>query len=355
MKKKLFATLIVVVILLSLVACSGSSGQSSAASSAAPTAPVQSATTSTDSSSTSKTIDWPKKSITILCPWAAGGGSDLAIRTLVPYLESELGTTITVENKTGANGWIAWTELYKANPDGYTIAQMNVPTFSVGYLDRVNKREHISLDDFIPLCNQISDWGCLVVKHGDTRFSNVKEFIAYAQANEMLAGDSGMGSQKHMVAEMLNDQLKTKFTPVHQAGWSETYAAILGGHIDVGWGSIGECLQGYTDGEVDVLAIFASKRSSLLPDVPTFAESGFPEILSPSDRGYVAPAGIDEKILEIYDKAFEKAIRNSEFITAMEKLGQSVNYIDRIEFTKYCQNNEKTLKDYAELMGWDMG
>ena len=73
--------------------------------------------------------EWtPKNNITMIVPWSAGGGADIAVRPLVPYLEDDLGVRITVVNATGANGWIAWNQLLKARPDGYTIAQMNILT-----------------------------------------------------------------------------------------------------------------------------------------------------------------------------------------------------------------------------------
>ena len=103
--------------------------------------------------------EWqPNRSVTMLVPWSAGGGSDLAVRTLVPYLEDDLGVSITVVNSTGANGWIAWNELLKADPDGYTIAQMNIPTVYSGYLDPQQNRSE-NLDSFALVANEISDWG----------------------------------------------------------------------------------------------------------------------------------------------------------------------------------------------------
>ena len=334
MKKKILALIFALVMILSLSACGEQqSGEQSQGSEEG----------------------WPKKSITILCPWSAGGGSDLAIRSLVPYLEKELNTSITVENVTGANGWIAWTQLLDSNPDGYTIAQLNIPAFYSGYLDRAQGREDVTLDSFTPLCNEISDWGCLVVKHGDNRFSNAQEFVAYAKEHEMIAGDSGAGSQKHLLCEMINDQQGLKLTALHQSGWSDTYAALLGGHIDVGWGSVGECLQGYQDGEVDVLCVFAPERSALLPDVPTFTECGFDELLSPADRGFVAPAGVSEDILAIYDTAFEKAISDPNFIADMKALGQEVNFMGRTAYTEYCRENEAIMLEYARIMDWDVG
>jgi hypothetical protein len=140
-------------------------------------------------------LNWPTKSITMLVPWSAGGGSDLCVRTLMPFVEKELGVRITVVNQTGANGWIAWTELAKSKPDGYTMSQLNIPAFYSGYLDPQQKRKE-NLDSFLPIANQISDWGTMVIKKGDPRFSSAKELIEYAKENELLAGDAGTGMEE---------------------------------------------------------------------------------------------------------------------------------------------------------------
>ncbi len=307
----------------------------------------------TSGSSTSADKWKPSRSVTVLVPWSAGGGSDLAVRTLVPYLEDDLGVSITVVNSTGANGWIAWNELLKADPDGYTIAQMNIPTVYSGYLDPQQNRNE-NLDSFALVANEISDWGCLVVKAGDTRFSDAKSFIEYGMSNELLAGDNGVGTNKHLLTENLKSQFKgLQLTSVHQAGWSDTYAALLGGHIDVGWGSIGETLQGYQDGEVDILCVFATERSSLLPDVPTFNEemSGY-DVTSPSDRGFALPAGVDQAVYDRWVKAMDNCINNPEFIQKMADLGQAVNYLGGDDYTAYAKEQEGQMAKFSEILGW---
>lgn len=298
--------------------------------------------------------EWkPARTITMLVPWSAGGGSDLAVRTLVPYLEKDLGVSITVVNSTGANGWIAWNELLKSDPDGYTIAQMNIPTVYSGYLDPQQERKE-NLESFALVANEISDWGCLVVKAGDERFPDVKSFIEYGKNNELLAGDNGVGTNKHLVAENLKSQVEgLKLTSVHQAGWSDTYAALLGGHVDAGWGSIGEVIQGYQDKEVEILCVFATERSSLIPDVPTFNElmSGY-NVLSPSDRGFALPAGVEQAVYDRWVKAMDSCINNPEFVQKISELGQSVNYLGGEEYTAYAKEQEIEMEAFSELLGW---
>lgn len=296
---------------------------------------------------------WPSRAITMLVPWSAGGGSDLAVRTLIPYLEEDLGVTITVLNQTGANGWIAWNDLLRADADGYTIAQMNIPTVYSGYLDPQQNRKE-NLDSFLLVANEISDWGCMVVKAGDQRFTDTKSLIEYGKSNELLAGDAGVGTNKHLLTENLISKIDgLRLTPVHQSGWSDNYAALLGGHIDVAWGSIGETLQAYQDGEVEILCVFADERSSLLPDVPTFQEL-MPEfnITSPSDRGFALSAGVDEAIYERWQQAMNTAINNPEFVQKMSELGQAVNFMDGKDYTDYAIRQEAVMKEFSEILGW---
>ena len=302
----------------------------------------------------SASAEWtPKNNITMIVPWSAGGGADIAVRTLVPYLEEDLGVRITVVNATGANGWIAWNQLLKARPDGYTIAQMNIPTVYSGYLDPQQRRK-VTLDSFSLVANEVSDSGCLIVKKGDARFPDVKAFVEYAKNNKVIAGDNGVGTNKHLVAVSLNSKIEgLKLVYLHQKGWSDTYSAILGGHVDCGWGSIGESITAYKDGEIDILCVFAPKRSNLLPDVPTFNEL-MPEynITSPSDRGFALPGGVSQEVYDRWLKAMEKGINNPEFIEKMARLGQAVNYMGGEDYIKYAKEQEEIMKGFSEVLGW---
>ena len=294
---------------------------------------------------------FPSHGIKMICPWKAGGAADIAIRNLTPYLEKDLGVKITVVNTTGANGWIAWGELLKAPADGYTIAQMNVPSV-YSYLDpKQNRKEN--LDSFIFLANEISDWGCLVVNGKDDRFKDLQSFVEYGKANELLSGDAGLGSNQHLVAIDMERKLGLKIKHVHQAGWADVHSSLLGRHLDVGWGSIGNILQAYKSGELKVLCVFADKRSSLLPNVPTFNElMKDKSILSPSDRGFALKAGTDKAIVDRWNQAMNKCINNPEFVKKMESLGQPVNYMDMAKFTSYAKEQEASMKSVMDVLGW---
>lgn len=344
--KKLLSLALSLAMALSLASCAGPSTSSST--------PAGSGTDQSAGDAAQTSTDFPTRNINILCPWSAGGGSDMSIRLLVPYLEEELGVSVTVVNRTGANGWIAWNELLQSDPDGYTIAQLNIPTLYSGYLDPQQNRD-TTLDDFQVLCNQISDWGTMVVRKGDERFSTAEELLEYAKSNELIVADNGVGTNKHILTvELMENIPELQLVPMHQSGWSDSYASLLGGHIDVGWGSVGEVLSAYEAGEVDILCVFAPERSEFMPDVPTFNELNLGcEILSPSDRGFVLPAGVDEEVYNILLEAFSNAIQNPEHIAASNEMGLEVNYIGGEEYVEYVKENEQSVRDLAGAMGWE--
>lgn len=296
--------------------------------------------------------EWPTKPITMIVPWAAGGGSDLVVRALMPYVEKELGTSVVVVNKPGVGGWLGWGELAKAAPDGYTMAQVVVPAVYSGYLDPQQARNE-NLDSFTFIANQSTSWATLTVRKDDPRFATLEEFVEYAKSNEVIAADSGKGSNKHMLAETLKNTIDgIQLSIIHQGGWSESYAALLGGHIDLTWATVDEARQGYEDGEIDILCVFAPERSPILPDVRTFNECGMGEILSPSARGYMMPAGVDPSIIEKVSKAFEVSINNPEHIAQLEELSMTADYIGGEDYLQYVKDNEEIVIGLSEAMGW---
>ncbi len=295
--------------------------------------------------------NYPNKPITMLVGFSAGGSSDLGVRLLIPYLEKELGTSVSVINKTGANGWVAWTELSKAKPDGYTIGLVNVHGFYSGYLDKRQKRKE-NINSFQFIANHVTDWGMLVVKKG--AFKDMKDFMDQAKTRELTVGDVGLGGNKHRQ----NEDLKRKnssvqITPVHMKGWTDNYAGIIGGHIDAASATGADVVAQLPEGEVEVLCVFAPKRLDFLPDVPTCEELGFGAVYGPSSRGFFMPKGASAEVLTTLQTAFKKAINNPEHAEKMAKLGVMIDYKEGEDFVQYVRDEEKVVNSFAGLMGWD--
>ncbi|GAB7387021.1 tripartite tricarboxylate transporter substrate binding protein [Bacillaceae bacterium] len=343
-------TIATLLLLVGLTACGGSQESSAPASNGGEAAQTSESNAGNSSSAQSgEGSDYPNKPITLIVAYAAGGGTDVGARILVPYLEKELGVPVNVVNKPGGGGWIGWNELANAEPDGYTIGYINTPNFMTGYLDPQYKREH-NLESFIPIANHVTDPGVIAIRNDEKRFSNIQELIEYAKQNELTTTSTGVGSDDHLAALKLNDKFGTKLKPVHNGGAAESRTAVLGGHVDLLFANAGEVFQMHKDGEVKIIAVMAEERSPFLPDVPTMKESGF-DVVSGSARGIAAPKGVDPEKIEILRAALEKGIKNEEQGKKMAGMGLQVDYKEGEEYKNMLVQDEKGVIELRHLLG----
>lgn len=294
--------------------------------------------------------DFPNKPITIIVGYAAGGGTDLGARVLVPLLEKELGVPVVVENKPGASAWIAYSEVLKAKPDGYTLGYFNTPSFVFGELNPANKRPSYESFDFI--ANHVIDPAVIAIRVDDKRFATAKDFVEYAKTNTVTATTNGVGSSNHIAIMTMNDKLGTKIKPVHFGGTGEALTAVMGGHVDVLICKVGEILEPVKDGTFKVLAVATKERAKQLPDVPTFKEATGSEVINYTTRGIGAPKGLDPQVMAKLQAAVEKAMKNPEHIQRMEKMGLVVDGRKGEEYKKLIAEEEKALAAVAHLLGW---
>jgi tripartite-type tricarboxylate transporter receptor subunit TctC len=342
MMKKFLSLSLAVVLSLTLSACGGGTQASS---------PGQTPASSGETKTEANKEKYPNKPINLIIAYAAGGGTDVGARILMPYVEKELGVPINIINRPGGGGWIGWSELASAKPDGYTIGYINTPNFMTGYLDPKQKREH-NLESFAPIANHITDPGAIAIRVDEKRFTNIKELIEYAKKNELTATSTGVGSDDHYAALKLNKKFGTKFIPVHNKGSAESQTAVMGGHVDVLFANVGELFTLHNNKEIKIIAVMSKERSPFLPDVPTLKESGFDGVISGSARGIAAPKGVDPEKLEILRAALEKGIKNEEQIKKQGESGLQVDYIDKEEYLQLLKNDEKGVLELRDLLGW---
>jgi tripartite-type tricarboxylate transporter receptor subunit TctC len=297
--------------------------------------------------------DWPEKGkpVILMCPFGAGGGFDINLRMIAPFLEKHLGTTVTVQNITGANGWVCWNQVIKAKPDGYILAGANYPTQIAGYLDPAANIPY-TFRDFTILSNYVRDVNILVCRVDETRFRTAAEMVNYAKEHELTVFNGGRGSDDHVVTMQMNKELGTKFRPVHLGMTAEGTANMLGGHIDGLVCNISDVIQRHRDGDLKIVAQFSRQRTSFLPDVPTFEEAGFPGIYGDTSRGLVAPPNMDPVLKEKILKVLKDVMEDPEHKAAAEKAGI---FIDSTtmgpDFEKQIAEVEKKIIDLKEELG----
>ncbi|RDU38125.1 tripartite tricarboxylate transporter substrate binding protein [Neobacillus piezotolerans] len=307
-------------------------------------------TAKSDEKEKKKESTFPEKPITLIVSFAAGGGTDLGARILAPYLEDELGVPVVVENKPGGGGWIGYADLIKAKPDGYTIGYLNTPGLITGYLNPTTQRQQ-NLDDFEYIASHVLDAGVIAVKADDNRFNTIEDLIEFAKKNNVTATTNGVASGNHIASLQLNDQIGTKFKPVHFDGTAESFTAVLGGHVDVLVAKVGEVVEPVQEGQMKVLAVMMEERVAQFPDVPTLKET-VGDVVNYSSRGIGAPKGLDPEVLKTLQEAFEKAINNQEHIAKMEELGLNVDLLIGEDYKNMLQEEEKVVSDLKSVLGW---
>ena len=295
---------------------------------------------------------FPKDPISVIVAFAPGGGTDIGARLLVPLVEKELGVPVTVVNKAGGGGWVGWSEVLNGKTDGYTVAYINTPGLMAGYLNPSTKNTK-GLKDFDFIANHVIDYSIIAIRPDETRFKNVKELIEYAKTHDVTGGSTGVANDEHLLMLRMNKLLGTKLIPVHTKGAGEIKSSVLGGHIDLYVGNVGDLVIEHKEKTMKIIAVAAPERSKMVPDVPTFEESGYKGLYAWASRGLAVKKGLAPERLEKITAAFGKAMNSPEHIKRMEEMGLEVKFIKGQDYAKFVKDDEEQVRSVFDLLGWD--
>lgn len=293
--------------------------------------------------------DYPERAVQMIIGYSAGGGTDIAARTLVPYIEKELGTDITVINRPGAGGEVGFTALANAEPDGYTIGFINTPNVLTIPIERDTRYE---LSDFQPVASVVDDPDGFNVGP-DSEFASLEDLVAYAKEHpgEITYGTTGVGSDDHLAALALERLAGIEMTHVPFPGAADVRQALMGGHIEMGIFNIGEAAADVKAGRIKMLAQAASQRSKELPDVPTTAEAGY-ELTIGSNRGIAMPAGVPDAIVQKLSSAIEAAMNNEDFQKAAAQQSLPLDYQDPATYQQTLQDLQARFQALWDESPW---
>ena len=291
---------------------------------------------------------YPERGVTLIVPYGAGGGTDITARLLAKDLEPILGKPVTVENRAGGGGWVGWGALAAAKPDGYTIGDLNVPSFYAGYLDRQYNRKE-TLESFTPLMNHVTDFNIWAVK-ADSPFKTVKDVIEAAKKtpNQITITGFGAGGDDHIAVLATEAETGAKFVIVHHRSTAEGKTQVLGGHVQVLAANISEVAQEVKSGQLRMLGVMAPARSPFLPDAPTFKEQGLNQIWSVT-RGIAGPAGLPNDVQAKLVSSLERVLNSKDHQQKAEQLSLEPRIMKGDEYRKFLKDNEVATK---KLMGW---
>jgi tripartite-type tricarboxylate transporter receptor subunit TctC len=263
------------------------------------------------SSPVAQSQSFPTQPIRIVVPLAPGGPIDLLTRALAENMSASLKQPVVVENKPGAAGNIGAEFVAKAAPDGHTLLAALGTTLSVN--PHVYPTMSIDmLKDLKPIVNMASTSQMLVV-HPSVPVNSLAEFIALAKKEPMSYAHAGHGSPGHLAMEYF--RLKTGLpvmTPVPYRGNAPLVTDLLGGQVKVGFVATAGVIQHVRSGRLKGFAVSSKERSSLAPDLPTIAESGYPDFNFVTFFILLAPSGVPDATLELLERDARQALMNDE-------------------------------------------
>ena len=240
--------------------------------------------------------DFPKRAVTIVVPFAAGGGGDILARMAAPRLEAKWGVPVVVENKPGAGGNIGATAVARAAPDGYTLLLAGSPQFAVN-VTLFKTLPYDPVHDFVPLA-MAAETPFVLVVNPKAPVKTVAEFIAYAKAQPqpLTYATAGFGVPHHLYMELLKSMTGINLAPVPYRGSAPALSDVVGGHIPVMFVDLGPGLGQMQAGAVRPIGGSLAKRLEALPDVPAINDT-LPGFDVASWQMYAAPAGTPRDIV----------------------------------------------------------
>ncbi|WP_161493905.1 Bug family tripartite tricarboxylate transporter substrate binding protein [Virgibacillus necropolis] len=297
-----------------------------------------------------KASDYPTKPIEVIVPFAAGGSTDVAARTIASVAQKYLpnGQTLVISNKPGGGGAVGLTELLSAKPDGYTIALASAG--SISYQPLYGNTSY-SKDSFqsITMVNTVPQ---LFVVNADSPWETFDEWLKYAKENpnEFKYGTAGTGIPSHVAMEALNIAAGIKTTNVPYEGAAPTVTALLGGHIDGAIIQPTDVKSHVKSGELRVLANVGETKMKGFEDVPFLTDKGI-DVAVDVFAGFIGPKDLPEDIVDILDEAFKKTIEDPELTEKFEKLGIIPKYGNPNDFQKVITDTFESSKTVVEKAG----
>jgi putative tricarboxylic transport membrane protein len=268
--------------------------------------------------------DWPTRPITLIVPFAAGGGVDSSARLQALAMGEVLGQTIVIENVGAAAGTVGSARVAKAAPDGYTMLIGNSGThvFSQSLYTR---KPYDALADFEPV-GMVTESPRLLVARKGLPVNNLQDLITYMKANpnKMQYGSAGVGSGTHLPCALLNYTLGVDITMVPYRGENPALQDVIGERIDYMCATIVSGAVQARQGTVKGIAVMAERRAAITPDIPTTGEQGLKGVEASVWNGFFFPKGTPQPIVDKMHAAIEKAIARPDIRQKMESLGLEI-------------------------------
>jgi len=281
---------------------------------------------------------YPNKPIRLVVPFPPAGNVDLSARIIGPELARELGQPIVVENRAGAGGTLGLDAVAKSAPDGYTLGIAS-PVNHLAAPSLYPKLPYDSIKDFSPV-SLIASVPMVLVVGPSSPVKNVQELIALAKSRQgaMTMASAGGGSGNHIVGELFQEATGTKLVHVPYKGSAPANNDLAGGHVDLHFDQLSSVLTLVQGGRLRALAVTTARRSSLLPNVPTLAESGVANFDFSTTLGLVLPGGATPDLVKKLNTALVAVLQRPAVREQFSRMGAETRASTPNEYADFIRS-----------------
>ena len=294
---------------------------------------------------------YPSRPVRLVVPYAPGGVSDIIGRVLAQKMTEVLGQSMVVENRAGAGGMVGTGAVAKGTPDGYTIVLSSLSAYAIGpRMVKVPPYDPVS--DFTPIGAVALTPTILTVGAG-TPFRTVRELVAYAKANpgKLDYGSSGIGSVAHISAELLRASAGVDLNHVPYKSAALSYPDMIAGSLAMVFDALPSAIVHVRTGKARPVAMMSDRRSALLPDVPTFAEAGYPGVTLRLWVGLHGPPGMPVAVVQKLNDGIARALAAPDLRERFAAVGADPYPTGAREFAAMVRQDVETLARTMDAAG----
>ena len=294
---------------------------------------------------------WPSRPIKVVVPFTAGGSTDTVARILAEKLTPRVGQPVIVENKAGAGGAIGSDFVARSAPDGYTLLVGTSSTMAIAPWV-YTKLAYNPTRDFAPVA-LMGTADIMIVVNSKVPVRSVKELLAYAKANpgKLTFASGGNGSISHLLGEYFDQMANVKMLHIPYKGDAQMVTDLIGGQVDLAFGTAVAFLPHVKTGKVVALAVTNPKRSTTLTDLPTVSEAGVPGYEAVQWFGIAAPTGTPPEVIKRLNEEIRAVLAMPEVRTRFSELGFDVVGDSPEQFAAFLRDENAKWKKIAEVSG----
>lgn len=295
--------------------------------------------------------NYPTRPIRMLVPFSPGGNVDITARTVAPGLAQALGQQVLVDNRPGAGGSIGTDAVAKATPDGHTIMMASSSVMVNG--PAVYPKLPYDIERDLAPVGRVAVVPLALVVHPSVPAKTTRELIAVAKAQggNMLMANAGVGTTNHLIAELFLIRSGVRMTLVPYKGSGPALIDLIAGHVFAHVDQVSSALPYIRAGRIRPIAVTTAKRATLLPDVPTLAESGLPGFDASTVTGILATAKVPQNIIAKLNGALNKVLADPAVKKKFASLGAEVQPSTPAELGKFIRDDLAIWKDVVKKAG----